>query len=143
MKSARHSSLNNAMMYKRDATYLLKISQLNGLKPETVIPEWKPIYCEDAQLARSINTQNVHYTRNSYVLATEIIETRCGITLQHPNRSVSTVITKLMQLKRKERLRTSCNDFYSKILMKAWLTTSSRGLSCMHWSSFVYSMQMR
>ena len=37
----------------------------------------------------------------------------------------------------------SCNDFYSKILMKAWLNTSSHGLSCMHWSSFVYSMQMR
>ena len=53
MKSAHHSSLNNAMMYKRDAMYLLKVSQHNGLKPETIVPEWKLIYCEDVQLVHS------------------------------------------------------------------------------------------
>jgi hypothetical protein len=52
MQGARHKTLNNALKYKKDALFLLDLAKSGGNDVSIGTPIWRPIYCENYQLAK-------------------------------------------------------------------------------------------
>jgi hypothetical protein len=78
MQSARHKTLANAIKYKEDATYLMELSIING-HDFINVPKWRPIYCKDIQLGRSINITGSRYYTNVPAMAKKFVETICDV----------------------------------------------------------------
>ncbi|RHY40108.1 hypothetical protein DYB30_008734 [Aphanomyces astaci] len=57
MQSARHKQPQQAMKYKRDATFLLEVARANDRNLPAVVSPWKSIFCANAQMGRSVNTE--------------------------------------------------------------------------------------
>jgi hypothetical protein len=55
MQAARHKTLANAVKYKKDALFLLNIAKSSGNDVAIGTPVWRPLFCENYQLARSVN----------------------------------------------------------------------------------------
>ena len=60
--SARHKTIENAMVYKRDAQYMLEIAIHNNRPLIGTKSKFKPIFIENLQQARSINRNNGSYS---------------------------------------------------------------------------------
>lgn len=58
MAAARHATDAQAMVYKKDAHLLLDIASNSNHGISLIIAVWKPIYLENIQLARTLNTRN-------------------------------------------------------------------------------------
>lgn len=88
MLSARHKTLSSAMKYKRDATFLLNLAKMNNRSLVGLVSGWKPIYCQDLQLSRSINyisnefSKNITDLANSFVASLEAQATGVSWTLK-------------------------------------------------------------
>jgi hypothetical protein len=55
MQAARHKTLANAVKYKKDALFLLDLAKAAGNDLSIGTPVWRALYCENFQLARSVN----------------------------------------------------------------------------------------
>ena len=96
--AARHKTLVHSMTYQRDAIFLLALAENNGLK--LPISEWKPIFCKDLQIGRSINSSNLQNFK-SIPISAEIFERKSlDIKTSHPQRCVNYII--------KEAIRYNC-----------------------------------
>jgi hypothetical protein len=62
MQAARHRSVQNAMKYKKDSQFLLDLSKSSGNDVSMGTPVWRAQYCENFQLARSVNGNIQNFT---------------------------------------------------------------------------------
>jgi hypothetical protein len=66
MDAARHKTIKNAMKYKCDALFLLELAKSStkhdGFNVLMGTPVWRPQYCKNFQLARSVNGNRGNYT---------------------------------------------------------------------------------
>ena len=83
MDSARHRTLKNAMKYKKDASFLLALSAENGIVQADHTPQWRSLWCQEHQLATSINSVVSPNYQSLSVLAKTLIKTHLNL----PNES--------------------------------------------------------
>ncbi|KAF0712480.1 hypothetical protein As57867_004805, partial [Aphanomyces stellatus] len=81
MLSARHKQLGQAMKYKRDAAFLLNVAISNNKNLASVVTPWKSIFCADAQMGRSINSNGSRGFKPLYELAFNFIHKLCACPL--------------------------------------------------------------
>ena len=84
-KSARHANHKHAMTYKKDSMALLHIMESNLLSTDGMKSVWRSPFVEQVQLARALNTRHAIHVKNLTAIARHLIETVCGINLQHVN----------------------------------------------------------
>ena len=95
MMGARHKTVKHSMTYQRDARFLLALAEKNGLK--LPVTPWKPIYCKDYQMGRSINAQSLgNFTSISKMSEDFVIKT-LNISKDHPSRSVKFILQQAMR----------------------------------------------
>jgi hypothetical protein len=69
MSAARHKTLANAMKYKKDALFVLELAKSSSNEDISLgTPVWRPQYCENFQLARSVN-RNIDNFASLHILA--------------------------------------------------------------------------
>ena len=85
--STLDTRLFQTLSYKRYEKFLLYLAEKNQIAPKTVVSAWKPVFCEDNQLAHSINIRHLQYPRDLYVLASSNVIDKCAIPLTHPRHS--------------------------------------------------------
>ncbi len=90
MSSARHSDINTAKKYERDAKYLLEVAKINGFALKGTVSIWKPIFIESVQLGRSIGERTAT-TKSLLELATNWLA-KSSMTPTSVNFSVSYVL---------------------------------------------------
>jgi hypothetical protein len=79
MESARHKAISQALKYKRDALYLLRLAEANGTNFTSIIGNWKPIYCADLQMGCSINSFGSLHYKDLESHANYFITKLCGV----------------------------------------------------------------
>jgi len=97
MLSARHKTIKNALIYKRDASFLLHLAQENMNSLTLRTPTWQSLYCEQHQLAMVVNRASRPYFKPIYDLATIFVEKKLGISQTSLTRCSRAVGEKLMK----------------------------------------------
>jgi hypothetical protein len=97
MLSARHKTVKNAMIYKRDAAFLLALAQENMNSLTLRTPKWRSIYCEQHQLAMVVNNNSRPHFKHIYQLATIFVEKKLGILQQTLQKCSRAIADKLMK----------------------------------------------
>jgi hypothetical protein len=86
MRAARHKSIQNALKYKKDADYCLELARSSPNDVSLGTPTWRPIWCENHQLARSVNG-NLSNFKSLEILAANyngIMERKIGRPIKTP-----------------------------------------------------------
>jgi hypothetical protein len=68
MLSARHKTIQNAMKYKQDASFLLAIALENDMSLTIAVPKWRSIYIQNHQAAVALNHNSIQRVRNKTIL---------------------------------------------------------------------------
>ena len=105
---ARHKTEVNAAKYKQDARFLLELANANEL--DVMISPWRPIYCANVQMGRSLNAQSLRTPRNLKLIADNYVVNLLQIPEDHPNRTIPFLVEKALAYRRpssdEERLDT-------------------------------------
>ena len=113
MMSARHSDINSAKKYERDAMYLLESSKINGISMASCISKWKPIYVENLQLGRSINEKSARHFKPLYYLAKDFLEGVCQVDPLSVNFSIPYVLDLALAYKKGRTSAEKLTDWIS------------------------------
>ncbi|KAI3645930.1 hypothetical protein MP228_008858 [Amoeboaphelidium protococcarum] len=101
-KSARHASSANAALYKKDASYLLELAKTRRLDVSSVVSKFRSAYCEQLQMARSLNAA---HSRGNFCLqqvSQEIVRSLCGLSDVDAVGGPRVIYDALLQLQKKE-----------------------------------------
>jgi len=83
MLSARHKTIKNALRYKRDAAFLLSLAKENLADLTLRTPKWRPLYCEQHQLAMQLNRESRRNFKPIYDLAEIFVHHKLGVARDH------------------------------------------------------------
>ena len=78
MQSARHKTVKHAMKYKKDAEFLLSIAQQNMHDAQLSTPKWRSIFCDQHQLAMTLNSASRPFFQPLDKLAAVFLDDKCG-----------------------------------------------------------------
>ncbi len=79
MLSARHKTIKNAMRYKCDAAFLLSLAKENMADLTLQTPKWRPLYCEQHQLAMQLSIELRKNYKPIYDLAEIFVHHKLGV----------------------------------------------------------------
>jgi hypothetical protein len=84
--AARHKSIQNALKYKKDADYCLELARSSPNDVSLGTPTWRAIWCENHQLARSVNGNLSNYKSLDILAANykAIMERKIGKPIKSP-----------------------------------------------------------
>jgi len=83
MLSARHKTIKNALRYKRDTAFLLSLAKENLADLTLQTPKWRPLYCEQHQLAMQLNRESRRNFKPIYDLAEIFVHHKLGVARDH------------------------------------------------------------
>ena len=111
MMGARHKTIAHSMTYQRDAKFLLAIAEKNGLK--LPVSNWKPIFCKDLQLGRSINSASLENFTSLWCLSSDFVSKTLRISNGHPLFSVKFLIEEAIKYSSPTSTREKINEILS------------------------------
>ncbi|KAJ3205316.1 hypothetical protein HDU67_008921, partial [Dinochytrium kinnereticum] len=97
MQSARHATHKIALPYKGDASFQLRLAQVNDKDPSTIVSKFTGILCSNQRTRSKIREAA---TQDLPQLAWQFIVERCGFHLNHPCRTVSTMAKEMLSYKK-------------------------------------------
>jgi hypothetical protein len=116
MLSARHKSASSAIKYRQDAKFLLNVAQRNQRNVDQVVSKWRPIYCRDVQMGRSINASSSCRIMRLDRLAIHFMEKVCGVTVATSEvTSVSDIVRTTIDFKTTRSTREQLFDVIDKL----------------------------
>ena len=77
MLSARHKTINNAIKYKRDASYLLHLAHANDLNFSSIVTKWRSIFVANVQMGRKVNRNGSREFVSLAQLASNFVSKMC------------------------------------------------------------------
>ncbi|KAI3646049.1 hypothetical protein MP228_008977 [Amoeboaphelidium protococcarum] len=110
--SARHRTMQNASLYKRDATYLMALAERNQQSTEGVISKWIPIFCKDLDIASGLI--NVGETRSLLQVAKKFVVEQCSVPVNRRG-SLSSVVESCFGYKKAQTAQEYLNQLIDQV----------------------------
>ena len=117
MQCARHKTIKNALKYKKDAAFLLELANANNSELTLRAPKWRSLYCENNQLAMSLNFENRSNYKSLQYLSAFFVREQLGFRIKDFKKCATSVAAALLKYSHKYGLVTEAKTEINKLLL--------------------------